>query len=152
MFILADPDQALPLSRYPNQGVGLMRMEFIVANQIKVHPMALMKFKGLAATEVGKEIAALTRHYPDKKEYFVRNLAEALSFVAAAFYPKDVIIRMSDFKTNEYAKLLGEVVLSPKKKTPCLGLGGHPDIIMIVTKRLLDWSVQPSKGLGRKWA
>jgi len=124
MFILADPDRAFQLSRYPNQGVGLLRMEFIITNSIRVHPMALVKFHELTDSNDKKAIEAITSHYKDKKKYFVEKLSEAVAMVAAAFYPKDVIVRMSDFKTNEYAQLIGGKIFEPQEENPMLGFRG----------------------------
>ena len=124
MFILADPDRALSLSQYPNQGVGLLRMEFIINNSIQIHPMALVHYEQLPETSDKKIIASLTRNYPNKKEYFIHHLSDAVALVAAAFYPKDVIVRMSDFKTNEYAQLLGGKLYEPEEENPMLGFRG----------------------------
>lgn len=124
MFILADPLKALRYASYPNSGVGLLRMEFMISNTIQVHPMALVKYKDLPDTVEKKQIDALTRHYPDKAQFFIDKLAESIGLVAAAFYPKDVIVRMSDFKTNEYAKLLGGKVFEPEEENPMLGFRG----------------------------
>jgi pyruvate, water dikinase len=124
MLILADPHKALLYASYPNQGVGLLRMEFIINNSVQVHPMALVKFSELPSGNDKKQIEALTRRYIDKKQFFVETLAEAIALVAAAFYPKDVIVRMSDFKTNEYAKLLGGKSFEPEEENPMLGFRG----------------------------
>jgi pyruvate, water dikinase len=124
MFILADPLKSLLYSTYPNQGVGLLRMEFMISNTIQVHPMALVRYKDLPDTTEKKQIDALTRHYPDKTQFFVDKLAESIGLVAAAFYPKEVIVRMSDFKTNEYAKLLGGKSFEPEEENPMLGFRG----------------------------
>lgn len=124
MFILADPDRAFRLSFYPNQGVGSLRMEFIIMNAIRIHPMALVKYHQLEDSNDKKAITAITRHYADKKHYFVDKLSEALAMVAAAFYPKDVIVRMSDFKTNEYAQLIGGQLFEPHEENPMLGFRG----------------------------
>jgi pyruvate,water dikinase len=124
MLILADPDRALQLSFYPNKGVGLLRMEFIISNTIQVHPMALVKYHELPDTPEKKIIDALTRHFTDKRQYFIRTLSEAIALVAAAFYPKDVIVRMSDFKTNEYARLIGGKYFEPEEENPMLGFRG----------------------------
>ena len=124
MFILADPLKALLYSSYPNSGVGLLRMEFMISNTIQVHPMALVKYDDLPLDSDKRQIDALTRHYSDKKQYFVDKLAESIGLVAAAFYPKDVIVRMSDFKTNEYAKLLGGKTFEPEEENPMLGFRG----------------------------
>jgi pyruvate,water dikinase len=124
MFILADPLKALLYSSYPNKGVGLLRMEFMISNTIQVHPMALVKYDDLPLDSDKRQIDALTRHYSNKREYFVDKLAESIGLVAAAFYPKDVIVRMSDFKTNEYAKLLGGKAFEPEEENPMLGFRG----------------------------
>ena len=124
MMIAADPDKACKLSFYPNDGVGLLRMEFIINHSIQVHPMALVNFDSLKDGQAREKIAALTRLYQDKKQYFVDKLAEGVATIAAAFYPKDVIVRMSDFKTNEYANLLGGSGFEPAEENPMLGFRG----------------------------
>jgi pyruvate, water dikinase len=124
MFILADPLKALQYATYPNAGVGLLRMEFMISNTVQVHPMALVKFDSLPENAEKKQISAVTRHYTDKKKFFVDKLAESIGLVAAAFYPKEVIVRMSDFKTNEYAKLLGGALFEPEEENPMLGFRG----------------------------
>lgn len=124
MLILGDPDKAFKLSFYPNSGVGLMRIEFIITHFIQVHPMALVKFDRLTDPSVKKQIEVLTHHYPDKKKYFSDKLAQGIATIAAAFYPKEVIVRMSDFKTNEYANLIGGKDFEPKEENPMLGFRG----------------------------
>ena len=124
LLILADPDRALQLARYPSQGVGLMRMEFVVSNTIRVHPMALVDFDKLTDPHARAQIARLTAHYPSKPEYFIDQLAQAVGFVAAAFYPREVIVRLSDFKTNEYANLVGGRQFEPAEENPMLGFRG----------------------------
>lgn len=124
MFILADPQKALLYASYPSHGVGLLRMEFTISNSVQVHPMALVKFDTLASGPEKSQIEALTRHYADKKQFFIQKLAESIGLVAAAFYPRDVIVRMSDFKTNEYAKLLGGRAFEPEEENPMLGFRG----------------------------
>ncbi len=124
MMILADPDKAYKLSFYPNQGVGLMRLEFVINNAIRVHPMALEKFDELKDATAKKEIKALTYQYPDKKNYFIDKLAQAVGTIGTAFYPKDVIVRMSDFKTNEYANLLGGKQFEADEENPMIGFRG----------------------------
>jgi pyruvate,water dikinase len=124
MLILADPGKAFGLARYPNEGVGLLRMEFIISNSIRIHPMALVKFNELPDNQEKKAIAAITSGYRSKQEYFVETLAEAVALVAAAFHPRDVIVRMSDFKTNEYAQLIGGKQFEPKEENPMLGFRG----------------------------
>ena len=123
-LILADPERAFQLSFYPNNGVGLLRMEFIITHMVKVHPMALIKFDELENEEARKQINDLTRNYPQKEEYFVDQLAQGIATMAAAFYPKEVIVRMSDFKTNEYANLIGGKQFEPEEENPMLGFRG----------------------------
>jgi pyruvate,water dikinase len=124
MLILADPERAFELSQYPNQGVGLMRMEFAISNTIKIHPLALCEPEKITDATIKSEIAALTKGYEDPKKYFVDKLAEAVAIVAAAFYPKEVIVRMSDFKSNEYANLIGGKYYEPDEENPMIGFRG----------------------------
>lgn len=123
-LILADPERAFQLSFYPNNGVGLLRMEFIITHMVKVHPMALIKFDELENEEARKQIIDLTRNYSQKEEYFIDRLAQGIATMAAAFYPKEVIVRMSDFKTNEYANLIGGKQFEPEEENPMLGFRG----------------------------
>lgn len=124
MLIAGDPENAFRLSFYPNQGVGLMRMEFIITHFVQVHPMALVKFNELTDEATKEKIEMLTHHYPDKEAYFVDKLSQGIATIAAAFYPKEVIVRMSDFKTNEYANLIGGAQFEPKEENPMLGFRG----------------------------
>lgn len=124
MMILGDPDQAFRLAFYPNKGIGLMRLEFIINNAIRIHPMALVKFDELKDEKAKAEIAELTYQYPNKEEFFIDKLSQAVATIAAAFFPKDVIVRMSDFKTNEYANLLGGKQFEPEEENPMLGFRG----------------------------
>lgn len=124
MLILADPEQAFKLSFYPSEGVGLMRLEFVINNAIQIHPMALKHFDTLKDTSAKKEIEKLTHHYPNKSDYFVQKLAEGIATIAAAFYPKDVIVRTSDFKSNEYANLIGGKEFEPIESNPMIGFRG----------------------------
>lgn len=124
MLIAADPDTAFKLSFYPNDGVGLMRMEFIIMHHIKIHPMALVKFDQVKSAEVRSEIESLTHHYTDKRKYFIEKLSQGIATIAAAFYPKNVIVRMSDFKSNEYANLIGGAGFEPKEENPMIGFRG----------------------------
>jgi pyruvate, water dikinase len=123
-LILADPDKAFHFSMYPNNGVGLLRLEFIISNSIRIHPMALARFDLVKDASVQKEIESLTYLYPDKKEYFTDKLSQAVGTIAAAFYPREVIVRMSDFKTNEYANLIGGKDFEPREENPMLGFRG----------------------------
>ncbi|MGZ4056705.1 MAG: phosphoenolpyruvate synthase [Bacteroidia bacterium] len=124
MMILADPDKAYKFSFYPNEGVGLMRLEFVISNAIQIHPMALVKFDELKDSRAKKIIEELTFQYSDKKEYFTDKLSQAVGTIAAAFYPKDVIVRMSDFKTNEYANLIGGKEFEMEEENPMIGFRG----------------------------
>ena len=123
-LILSDPEKAFQLARYPNQGVGLLRMEFIITHKIKIHPMALVRYDTLEDTTVKNKIAELTKQCTTKTAYFVDQLAQGIATIAAAFYPREVIVRMSDFKTNEYANLLGGTAFEPKEENPMLGFRG----------------------------
>ena len=124
MLNLANPAAAFRWWRIPADGVGLARMEFVVSNHIRVHPMALVRFDSLKDEAAKREIAELTAAYTDKTEYFVDRLARGLSRIAATFYPRPVIVRMSDFKTNEYAGLLGGAEFEPKEENPMIGFRG----------------------------
>ncbi|MBP6730769.1 MAG: phosphoenolpyruvate synthase [Chitinophagales bacterium] len=124
MLILGDPDKAFKYSFYPNCGIGLMRLEFIINSAIRIHPMALVKFDALTDKKVRQEIESITSQYSNKEEYFIDKLSQAVSTIAAAFYPKEVIVRMSDFKTNEYANLIGGQSFEPKEENPMIGFRG----------------------------
>jgi pyruvate,water dikinase len=124
MMNVGDPDKAFGLSRLPNDGVGLAREEFIISSFIRVHPLALIHFDQLAEGAEKEEIARLTRNHPIKPDYFVDKLAEGVGQIAAAFYPRDVIVRLSDFKTNEYAGLLGGRQFEPTEENPMIGFRG----------------------------
>ena len=123
-MILADPENAFPLSFYPNNGVGLLRMEFIITHNVKIHPMALVKFDELTDISLKKEISEITATYNLKTDYFVDKLSQGIATIAAAFYPKEVIVRLSDFKTNEYANLIGGKDFEPHEENPMLGFRG----------------------------
>ena len=124
MLNFANPAAAFRWWRIPADGVGLARMEFVVSNQIKVHPMALVRYDTLKDEDAKRAIAELTQGYEDKTEYFVDRLARGLARIAAAHYPKPVIVRMSDFKTNEYANLVGGAAFEPKEENPMIGFRG----------------------------
>jgi len=124
MMILGDPAKAFQYALLPNNGVGLMRLEFVIANAIQTHPMALIYFDQVKDQEAKRRIEALTAGYPSKPAYFVDQLAQAVATIGAAFYPKDVIVRMSDFKSNEYANLLGGASFEPGEENPMLGFRG----------------------------
>jgi len=124
MMNLANPEEAFSLSFIPNEGVGLARMEFIITNYIKIHPLALTGFDQLADAAAKAEIERMTAGYIDKPQFFVDKLAQGVGMLAAAFYPKDVILRLSDFKTNEYANLIGGKADEPDEENPMLGFRG----------------------------
>jgi pyruvate, water dikinase len=128
---VGDPTQAFKLAMLPNDGVGLARMEFIFASWVRVHPLALTRYDSLPA-DTRREVDALTARYADKKEYFVDTLAQGIATLSAAFWPNPVILRFSDFKTNEYAKLTGGAMFETAEENPMLGWRGasryyHPD-------------------------
>ncbi|VVB61299.1 putative phosphoenolpyruvate synthase [uncultured archaeon] len=123
MMNVGNPEQAFDESFIPNDGVGLAREEFIINSYIKVHPLALLNYKSLDA-KLKKEIDKYTGGYTDKSQFFVDKLAEGVGMIAAAFYPKDVIVRLSDFKTNEYANLIGGTAYEPKEENPMIGWRG----------------------------
>ena len=124
MVNLADPGAALRWWRLPARGVGLARMEFIISNAIKVHPMALAHPERVKSPDARHAIAELTRGYADGGEYFVDKLALGIARIAAVFHPWPAIVRLSDFKTNEYAHLLGGEDFEPKEENPMLGFRG----------------------------
>jgi len=121
---VGNPDEALRLSLLPCDGVGLARMEFIISHEVRIHPMALIQFEQLQDGAEKQEIARLTATYATKPDYFVSKLAEGIAMIAAAFYPREVIVRCSDFKSNEYAGLLGGSGFEPKEENPMLGFRG----------------------------
>jgi len=124
MMNVGSPAQALDESFIPNDGVGLAREEFIINSHIKIHPKALLDFSKLKDRKLKKQIAKLTESYEDKAQYFVDKLAEGVGVIAAAFYPNDVIVRFSDFKTNEYRNLIGGTLYEPVEDNPMLGWRG----------------------------
>ena len=132
MMNLGNPDEAFRLSFLPNDGIGLAREEFIIGSRIKVHPLALIHFDKISDKKTKKEIEEITQGYSSKKDFYVSKLAEGIGTIAAAFYPKEVIVRFSDFKTNEYATLIGGRDFEPAEENPMLGWRGasryyHPD-------------------------
>jgi pyruvate,water dikinase len=121
---IGNPDEAFNLAKLPNNGVGLARLEFIINNSIGIHPMALLHPKRVTDTTMLAKIEKLTEEYSDKKKFFIDKLAQEAGTIAAAFYPKPVIIRMSDFKSNEYRSLLGGVFFEPEEENPMIGFRG----------------------------
>jgi pyruvate,water dikinase len=124
MMNIASPGAAFRWWKLPVEGVGLARMEFIINNVIKIHPLALVRFESLEDKETIREIEDLTGDYEDKSEYFIDHLARGISKIAAAQYPNQVIVRMSDFKTNEYADLIGGSQFEPDENNPMMGFRG----------------------------
>jgi pyruvate,water dikinase len=124
MLILADPAAALRWWRLPADGVGLARMEFIINNHIKIHPMALVNWDSLEDSAARARIDELTRGWEDKQQFFVDTLARGIARIAASRYPKPLILRMSDFKSNEYARLIGGEAFEPQEENPMLGWRG----------------------------
>ena len=128
---IADPEQAFRLAPLPASGVGLMREEFLLAGEIGIHPMALLRFSTLP-TPLRQQIDALTLGQPDKPDFFVTRLAEGVGRIAAAFFPRPVLLRFSDLKSNEYARLVGGTLFEPLEENPMLGFRGasrycHPE-------------------------
>jgi len=124
MVNIGAPDIAFKTSFLPNSGVGLARIEFILADKIRIHPLALYHYDSLKDRKTKSEIDRITSDFKDKKQYFIDKLAEGISQIAAAFYPKSVIVRLSDFKTNEYAALVGGKIFEPEESNPMLGWRG----------------------------
>ncbi|MFH1425830.1 MAG: phosphoenolpyruvate synthase [Candidatus Kerfeldbacteria bacterium] len=124
MQIVADTDRVFDYAQIPNQGVGLAREELIIASHISVHPLALLHFNELKDKDAKEAIAELTKGYRHKGDYFVDKLAEGIGKITAAFYPNEVIVRMSDFKSNEYANLMGGQQFEPHEENPMLGWRG----------------------------
>src|SRR5438045_7207782 len=124
MINVASQDGAFRWWKLPCDGIGLARIEFIIANRLQVHPMALVHFDELEDREARRRIDELTRNYKDKRDYFIDKLAQGVARIAAAQHPRPVIVRLSDFKTNEYAALIGGEQFEPREQNPMLGLRG----------------------------
>jgi len=123
-LILGEPEKAFKLSFYPHKGVGLLRIEFIISHYVKAHPMALVNDNILKSRKANIYISDLTKNHASKEDYFVDKLSQGVATIAAAFYPEPVIVRMSDFKTNEYASLPGGEEFEPEEENPMLGFRG----------------------------
>ncbi len=136
MVNIGAPEIAFKTSFLPNDGVGLARIEFILAEKIRIHPLALYHYQKIKDKKVKSEIDKITAGCKDKKKYFVEKLAEGISQIAAAFWPKEVIVRLSDFKTNEYAALVGGKDFEPIEANPMIGFRG--------ASRYLDKSFRPA--------
>jgi len=124
MMNVGSPDHAFAYSMIPNDGVGLAREEFIIDSHIKIHPLALLRFDEIKDKRIRSVINDLTKGYKNKAQYFIDKLAEGIGIIGAAFYPNDVIIRFSDFKTNEYANLIGGRAFEPAENNPMIGWRG----------------------------
>ena len=124
MMNLGNPEQAFEFSFIPNDGVGLAREEFIINEYIKIHPLALLNFNKLKDKKAKKKIQEMTWNYKNKAEFFVDKLAQGIAMLGAAFYPKDVIVRASDFKSNEYSNLIGGKEFEPSEDNPMIGWRG----------------------------
>ncbi len=121
---VGNPEEAFNLAAIPCDGVGLARLEFIIANHIKVHPMALLRPEKVQEEEERRAIAALSRHHAEPGDYYVDLLAQGMARIAAAFFPDPVVLRFSDFKSNEYARLLGGAAFEPAEENPMIGWRG----------------------------
>ncbi len=124
MLNVASPDLAFKYANIPNNGVGLARQEFIFNNYVKVHPLALMNHKTIGDPQLTQEIESLMVGYEDEREYFIQKLSQGISKIAASFSPNNVILRLSDFKSNEYANLLGGKYYEPNEENPMIGWRG----------------------------
>ena len=136
MLNVGTPDQAFSFSKLPNRGVGLARLEFVINRQIGIHPRALLEFDTLASP-LREEIAERISAYASPREYFVRRVAEGVSMLGAAFAPEPVIVRLSDFKSNEYANLIGGDLYEPHEENPMLGYRGASRYISEDFRRVL---------------
>ncbi|MGV8078567.1 MAG: phosphoenolpyruvate synthase [Syntrophales bacterium] len=124
MMNVGNPDDAFSLAAIPNDGIGLARLEFIINQFIRIHPMALIKFDRVTDPDIRKEITNLTHGYPNMPDFFVDKLAQGVAKIGAAFWPNDVIVRMSDFKSNEYANLIGGSFFENEEENPMIGFRG----------------------------
>lgn len=128
-----------------------MRMEFVFASHVRVHPLALTRYETLPK-EVRRQVDEATEGYQDKRAYFVERLSEGIALIAAAFYPRPVLLRFSDFKTNEYARLIGGHLFEPKEENPMLGWRGRAATTTQTIKRASCWRWRRCGGCGRRWA
>jgi len=124
MMNLGNPENAFTLAAIPNDGVGLARLEFIINQYISIHPMALIQFDKVTDQAVRNKIETMTKGYNDRRDFFVDKLAQGVAKIGAAFWPNDVIVRMSDFKSNEYANLIGGFFFEPREENPMIGFRG----------------------------
>jgi pyruvate,water dikinase len=151
MMNVGTPDQAFAFSRIPNAGIGLARLEFIINRQIGIHPKALLELPSLEPglrSRIEEAIAA----YAGPREFFVQRVAEGVSMLAAAFAPHPVIVRMSDFKSNEYAKLIGGEVFEPDEENPMIGYRGASRYVSGTSGTASRWSARRCGTCGTRWA
>lgn len=142
---VADPQKAFHFSDFPNQGVGLARMEFIINNTIKAHPNALIDLYKTKDVNQKAEIKELLQEYTDAKEFFIHKISEGVGMIAAAFYPKPVIVRTSDFKSNEYKHMLGGEAYEPDEENPMIGYRGASRYYSDNYKEAFEWECQALK-------
>ncbi|BCZ16736.1 Phosphoenolpyruvate synthase PpsA [Helicobacter sp. NHP19-003] len=139
---IGNPEKAFKFSQLPNHGVGLARMELIMLNQIKVHPLALVDMQHNKPIENQDRVEALIAGYESPKDFFVKKIAEGMGMISAAFYPKPVIVRTSDFKSNEYARMLGGSVYEPHEENPMLGYRGASRYYSELYKEAFNWECE----------
>lgn len=143
---IGNPQHAFTFSKVPNDGVGLARMEFIINNYIKVHPLALLDMYHKKTVANGaKEIKEVISGYEDPKDFFVKKLSEGIGMIAAAFYPKPVIVRTSDFKSNEYRRLIGGEAYEPIEENPMIGYRGASRYFSQSYRPAFDWECEALK-------
>ena len=150
MLNVASPDMAFQFSHIPNAGVGLAREEFIINNYIQVHPLALMKHKQLEDPELTSEIEELIEGYEDEETFFVKRLSYGIAKIAAAFYPNKVIVRFSDFKSNEYYNMLGGKYFEPSEENPMIGWRGASRYYSDTYKPAFGWECKAIKRVREK--
>jgi len=142
---IGNPSRAFSFSGLPVDGVGLARMEFIINNYIKVHPLALKETYYGKVLSSSKEIAKIISPYSDAKEFFIKKISEGVGMIAAAFYPRPVIVRTSDFKSNEYKKMIGGAEFEPEEENPMLGFRGASRYYSDVYKEAFAWECEALK-------
>lgn len=150
MLNVASPDMAFQFSHIPNSGVGLAREEFIINNYIQVHPLALMKHKQLEDSELTSAIDLLIEGYQDEETFFVKRLSYGIAKIAAAFYPNKVIVRFSDFKSNEYYNMLGGKYFEPHEENPMIGWRGASRYYSDTYKAAFGWECKAIKRVREK--
>jgi len=151
MLNIGNPENSFNASVLPNAGVGLTRMEFIISNYIKIHPLALYHYPNLECVETRNKIAEMIGDRDSGKWFFIKRLARGLAKIASAFYPNDVIVRFSDFKSNEYKSLIGGEVYEPVEENPMIGWRGASRYYSADYERGLNWNAKPSSTPGTRW-